>query len=467
MNSLLGHQKTSLSSGIPATGADKSDRQHIPSKMVSAVSSAFARSANTELPLSTDVLIKKLLGTESESQHEKSNDEDITIRVRAHDRVVVPRQPAMKANTYNALGIKKPPDTSEEISWHYATNDPEEESQDIPTDTVKRTNIFRYGRNKPLSQTSAANLFPSFGKKTIPSPDYTHNLPSDVARMLAERNMVCSEKQVNQPQSKALSNAAGSQTLHTHDPWRIRRWGSSIGGTATKISFLSSDLSAVTPTPGPNTHLTMQGPTRQERNTLGLGTPFFETDEPLPESESVPLSFLSSANSYEVLPRPDIRSSLLQISMSPRTPITTPTSEPNTPVSVLTASKAKPENGDFDDAIFPLPFSDSRHTGRQVTFADDVSPQSSLRLLPCLTDQASVGHSINNASPVRCDRLLPGQNASALHKPASDVNHTSDSSTDMDNLAEMLTGIKVSVSSLRFPISYGVNILDHPWLRSN
>ncbi|XP_064473068.1 uncharacterized protein LOC135387840 [Ornithodoros turicata] len=54
----------------------------------------------------------------------------------------------------------------------------------------------------------------------------------------------------------------------------------------------------------------------REKNTLGIGTPFVDTEDPLPESESVGLSFLSLASSHEVLPKPDIQSKSFRARLS-------------------------------------------------------------------------------------------------------------------------------------------------------
>ncbi|CAN7988096.1 unnamed protein product, partial [Ixodes hexagonus] len=50
------------------------------------------------------------------------------------------------------------------------------------------------------------------------------------------------------------------------------------------------------------------------------GGPFCDLDDTLPESESIPLSFLSPASSYQILPQPDIHSSLLRVSVASPSP---------------------------------------------------------------------------------------------------------------------------------------------------
>ncbi|XP_065287125.1 serine-rich adhesin for platelets-like [Dermacentor albipictus] len=303
-----------------------------------------------------------------------------------------------------------------------------------------------------------------------------HERGMKVGSLKAETRWLCQ----NAPAADTEANAAssGRRLSEKSEPARTEPTEDIAGVTKDEADTRAGDTGA-------------QSLSRGARNRLGLGTPFVGPEEGyLAESASIPLSFLSSSSpSFEVLPKPDISSGLLRdadaLLQSAAENADAADSQEQQDASLVAEFMAAVLRGDSpsDGAAAPLSHPLGAATAverdaegapvgaaaveaalRVVPSAETMAVQSprlssasaGLEVLSVLVEEAPRGDTPEGAAEITAPAAASGAGRcdSAATEPPTDVTsydekagqsvESTPSSTDIENLAEILNRLKVT-----------------------
>ncbi|XP_065309376.2 streptococcal hemagglutinin-like isoform X2 [Dermacentor albipictus] len=196
-------------------------------------------------------------------------------------------------------------------------------------------------------------------------------------------------------------------------------------------------------------------------NRLGLATPFADiSEDPLSDTASVALSFLSptsSPSSDVTLPRPDIDSAMIRAADAVETDDDGVASKDLAGDARLVetfVASALEDASLSDGAPPPLPLSGADRAAHEEARVAMMVEARCVRATPSRPGSSARGWKVNPSSQTSLKRLFPiaarrGRNGSRSttpngHTKEVQADHSSSSSTDIDNLAEMLTSLKVA-----------------------